>query len=184
MDATVELQLPGATPDRRAVAADVVSSAYLAFGPEILARLRGLVRDEHAAEDLAQETFLRLHSEMLAGPGPTNVRAWLHCVAGNLATSRGRRSQVAARWAPRLAGRDEASSTEEIVLRREYDGRLRAVLGALRPIDREVLLLAAAGLSGPEIAARLGRTQVATRTLLCRARSRLREGLASGEAVA
>ncbi|HMJ81385.1 MAG TPA: sigma factor-like helix-turn-helix DNA-binding protein, partial [Candidatus Dormibacteraeota bacterium] len=45
---------------------------------------------------------------------------------------------------------------------------------------RLALLLAAQGQSGREIAAALGRTESATRTILCRARRRLRDELARG----
>ena len=45
--------------------------------------------------------------------------------------------------------------------------------------DRTALMLAAHGFSGREIAAALGRSELATRSLICRARIRLRERLES-----
>jgi DNA-directed RNA polymerase specialized sigma24 family protein len=45
------------------------------------------------------------------------------------------------------------------------------------------LMMAARGFSGREIAAALGRSEVATRTLLCRARQRLRNRLLQEELV-
>jgi DNA-directed RNA polymerase specialized sigma24 family protein len=48
------------------------------------------------------------------------------------------------------------------------------VLAGLSASDRNALVLAAQGYHGPEIAASLGRTSGATRTLLCRARSKVR----------
>ncbi len=153
----------------------VVEWAYATFRGELEGRLDGLVRDHAVAEELAQETFLRLHTEVQAGRTPGNVRAWLHRVAGNLVTSRGRHVQVAARHAPRLVAVDEGASTEEIALRHDEGGRIVLALAELRPRERAVLVMAASGLSGPEIATRIGRTPIATRTLLCRARLHLRE---------
>lgn len=152
--------------------------AFRRHAPELLGYLRGVVRDEMAAEDLVQEAFLRLHAETMGGRAPSNTRAWLFRVAGNLAMSRGRHLQVAARHAPALQVLDGGSvAAEEVVVRRERDQEVVRALATLRPLDREILLLAASGRSGPEIAHHLGRSDVATRTLLCRARRRLRDAI-------
>jgi RNA polymerase sigma-70 factor, ECF subfamily len=161
-----------------------VERAYELFHAEIERRLTGLLRDGDIAEELAQEAFLRLHVEVSAGRSPDNVRAWLHRVAANLVTSRGRHAQVAQRQAPRLATIGEATSTEDLAVRHDGEARLRLALAELRPGEREILLLAASGFSGPEIAARLGRSQSATRTLLCRARRHLRQRVARLESAA
>ena len=158
-----------------------VEQAYGAFHAELVRRLSGLLRDHDAAEELAQEAFLRLHVEVSAGRSPNNVRAWLHRVAGNLVTSRGRHAQVTARRIPRLVTAETGASTEEIAVRHDGEDRLRAAIAELRPGEREILLLAASGYSGPEIAARLGRSQAASRTILCRARMHLREQVARME---
>jgi RNA polymerase sigma-70 factor (ECF subfamily) len=155
-------------PDR------VVVDAFEAYGPEIHRHLRSLVRNDADAEDLGQETFLRLHTEVRGGRAPQDPRAWLHRVAANLAMSRGRHLQVEARTAPRLREREEGSGAEDQVIRRDEHRHLSAALATLSETDREVLLLAAAGYGSAEIAERLGRTPLATRTLLCRARARLR----------
>lgn len=165
-------------------APDLVGRAYEIYGPAILGYLRGLTRDPEVASDLTQEAFLRLHVEVGAGRTPDDVRAWLYRVAANLAMSRGRRVQVAARHAPTLLDPDAGRSTEQVILDRERDAALRSALAQLPERDRDVLLLAAAGVTGPELADRLGRTQLATRTLLCRARAKLRAYVASIEGAA
>jgi hypothetical protein len=88
--------------------ADVLTDAFLAYGGEVGAHLRALLRNGSDAEDLHQEAFLRLHAQAAAGRPPENVRAWLHRVAINLAMSRGRHIQVEARMAPRLRDDDDA----------------------------------------------------------------------------
>jgi RNA polymerase sigma-70 factor (ECF subfamily) len=155
-------------------AANLVADAYQAYGSEIARFLTARTRDREAAEDLSHEAFVRLQTETMAGRPPDDVRAWLYRVAANLATSRGRHAQVAERYAPRLFRSDSTRSPEDVAVDRERDALLRAALARLDDRDRDVVLLAAAGVSGPELANHLGRTQLATRTLLCRARARLR----------
>ena len=138
---------------------------------------RSFVREDAAAEDLAQEAFLRLAHEVRAGRTPDNVAAWLFRVTANLATSRARRAAVAARFADSLDRPEAEPDPEAMTLDLERYQALRAALDELGPTDRTAVLMAAHGYRGPEIAARLGRTQLATRTLLCRARGRLRARL-------
>jgi DNA-directed RNA polymerase specialized sigma24 family protein len=102
------------------------------------------------------------------------VRSWLFRVAANLATSRARRNNVAVRRAPDLVRRDVAPSPEQELLDREAARLLAGQLDHLPEHARTALLLAADGYSGPEIARLIGRSELATRSLICRHRSRLR----------
>src|SRR3990172_10742318 len=79
--------------DVRRYAEDV----YGAHGPRLHGWLIGMTRDEATAEDLTHEAFVRLLREAAAGRAPNDPGAWLHRVAANLATSRGRRIAVADR---------------------------------------------------------------------------------------
>ena len=64
------------------------------------------------------------------------------------------------------------------VIAAERAEAVHRVLATLRPVERQAVLLAAEGVGGPEIALLIGRTQLATRALLCRARRRMRPALA------
>jgi RNA polymerase sigma-70 factor, ECF subfamily len=152
----------------------LVGEAYLAHGPALVGFLRAYTRDFTLAEDLAQEAFLRLAREVAAGRTPDNVGAWLFRVGRNLATSRARRSAVATRLAPSLVQPGSQDAPEAIAIRAEQTDALRAAMADLPADHRAAVLLAAAGYPGPEIAARLHRTPLATRALLCRVRGRLR----------
>jgi DNA-directed RNA polymerase specialized sigma24 family protein len=73
-----------------------------------------------------------------------------------------------------------ARSPEDTLMRREASGELAEALRTLRPDARTALLLAAEGFTGREVAAAIGRSEEATRTLMCRARMQLRTTLTTG----
>lgn len=157
-----------------------VADAFEAYYAELYSFLRRSTRDERAAEDLLQETFLRLTREVDAGRTPEHLRGWLYRVASNLVVSRGRRSVTALAWMSqhgRQAIGGVADSPETDVLARERRSGLDAVLATLPAEARTALLLSADGFSGEEIAAAIGRSHGATRTLLSRARVRVRLAL-------
>src|SRR5262245_11741453 len=157
-----------------------VADAFESYAAELYSFLRRSTRDERAAEDLLQETFLRLTKEVDAGRTPEQLRGWLYRVASNLVVSRGRRSTTAFAWMT-AHGRQEVGgvvdSPEAQVLARERRSGLDAVLSTLPAEARTALLLSANGFSGEEIAAAIGRSHGATRTLLSRARVRVRIAL-------
>jgi RNA polymerase sigma factor (sigma-70 family) len=154
-----------------------VRATYEDHQRELYSFARAAVRDEEAAEDIVAEAFLRLTRELTAGRRPEHPRAWLYRVVSNLMVSRGRRRAVAERALSALLRRDVEGSPEEAFLHRELHDDLERTLATLPRDARVGLLLAAHGFSGREIAATLGRSESACRTLLCRARLRLRDQL-------
>jgi RNA polymerase sigma-70 factor (ECF subfamily) len=170
------------SPDPAAVEI-FVRDAYDTHQRELFGFLLRATRDAAAAEDMVQESFLRLCRELQRGAEPpVNVRAWLYRVAGNLAVSRGRHATVARRWLDRVRSEEEAfEAPERTALRFERHEQLQEVLAELPRDQRVGLLMAAQGFSGHEVALALGRTDVSTRTMLCRARVRLRSILQGEE---
>lgn len=179
-----EQVVPVLEPLHPAVGADEVelSELYLQYRGEILAFLIPMTRDREVAEDVLQDTFIRLIREARASRMPSNVRAWLYRVAANVAISRGRRVATWLRIVPRLLDWGEAPRPEAEFLHRERDAELHAALARLRPDRRTALLLAAEGFDGHEIAALIGRSEPATRTLLYRSRIELRRLAEAAEA--
>jgi RNA polymerase sigma factor (sigma-70 family) len=171
-----EQAVPVLEPLHPAVPTDQVelSELYLQYRGEILAFLIPMTRDREVAEDVLQDTFIRLIREARAGRMPDNPRAWLYRVAANLAISRGRRVATWLRIVPRLLDRREPPRPEAEFLHRERDAELHAALARLQPDGRAALLLAAQGFNGHEIATFIGRSEPATRTLLYRSRIELR----------
>ena len=172
---------------RTALADAVVVAAWTDHHAEVFAFLVRTARDPEVAEDLLQEAYLRLTREVRAGRTPDNIRAWLYRVGANLAVSRGRRISAALRAVVRLGNAPAATRAEDApeagYLQREGRAALVGVLADLDPGARAALLLSSEGFSGHEIAAAIGRSEAATRTLLCRTRMRVRSRLESAEAV-
>jgi RNA polymerase sigma-70 factor (ECF subfamily) len=159
----------------------VVLGAYESHRSELYGFLIRATRDRELAEDLLQETFARLLREARAGRRPSDPRAWLFRVAANLAVSSGRRQQALQRWAPFLARHDDHLSAEQSYLQRETSDRVEAALKHVSPDARAALLLAAHGAGTAEVARAIGRTELATRSLLCRSRLKLRDHLQETE---
>lgn len=159
-----------------------VARAFEEFQADVHGFAIHATRDRDAAADVTQEAFVRLLDQVEQRGVPANTRAWLLRVASNLVVTGHRRQSVADRW-QRWIARDEVSadSPEGSYLRRERQQRIHAALGGVHPDARVALLLAANGFSGREIAAAIGRTELATRTLLCRAKAELRSRLAEQE---
>ncbi len=157
---------------------DAIVVAYLAeHGPALERALTTFTRDPDEAADLVQEVALRLLLEARAGRVPDRPAAWAMTVGRNLAISRARRRQTAERSADRLTPPTAMPSPESTVLERERDSALADALRSVSAADRQAVVLAAHGYHGREIASELGRTELATRALLCRARGRLRARL-------
>lgn len=139
-----------------------------------------LVRDEHAADDLTQDTLLAALESRPRGEG--SLRPWLARVLRNRVTERFRRGAALARRESE-ASRDEAlPSSDELVARGELQRRLvEAVLGLDEPGRTLVLLRYYEGLEPTEIARRLGRPAGSVRVQLHRALARLRAHFANVE---
>ncbi|MDQ3688750.1 MAG: sigma-70 family RNA polymerase sigma factor [Chloroflexota bacterium] len=162
-----------------AALAMLASTAYADHADALRSRFAAYTRDQAAAEDLVHETFVRLLIELAAGRQPRHLRGWLFRVGLNLATSRARHHKVARRRAPELVWRGVAPSPEDELIERESAALLTGRLAALPHDVRAALLLSADGYSGAEIARRIGRSELATRSLICRHRRGLRDSVAA-----
>lgn len=173
----------GATPrapqPAGGLARDLASLMFERHHDELHRAALRTCRDPEAAEDLVQEALLRLMLEVDAKGAPDNTRAWLHRVIANLAISLGRRSTVRRKYASALVSRDEPATPEAIILHHEARSAIASAMEMLPERARAALLLSASGYSGVEIAAAIGRSDCATRTLMSRARVKVRERVAA-----
>lgn len=172
----VSLRRPGADANAQAV----ILAAWEDHARDLHAFARSLVRDPEAAEDLVSEAYLRLVRETYAGRAPDDARAWLYRVTANMVLSRGRRIATARRFLGRLVDHRVGESAESSHARLDLGDDLREALLALPADSRVAIVMSARGATGREIAAAIGRSEAATRTLLTRARQRLRARLEAG----
>jgi RNA polymerase sigma-70 factor, ECF subfamily len=154
--------------------ADVALAAFDHHQRALTSYAYALTRDREAADDLVQETFVRLINELQKGRQPENIQAWLFRVCSNLVVSGARRRNVAQRFITQITPHDTEVDAEYETLRREMSGELLDGLARLAPDARVALVMAAHGFSGREIADALGRTETSTRTMMFRAREQMR----------
>jgi RNA polymerase sigma-70 factor (ECF subfamily) len=158
-----------------------VAEAYAAYARELQTYVVTRFGSRMVPEDVVHEAFARLVRETAAGREPVFVRAWLYRVAHNLVVSELRRPLAI----EPAAEHDERSpsgcarSAEAEHEARSLSPEIREALDALSSDARTAILMSADGYSGREIAAAVGRSELATRALLCRARRLLRAILAT-----
>jgi RNA polymerase sigma-70 factor (ECF subfamily) len=151
--------------------------AYTAHHEELFSFLCSATRDRDVAEDLLQDLFLRLIRQERSGRLPDAVRPWLYRVASNLVIDRGRRLASGRRWLERLVSPESAEPADAQLLRREQASTVELALEHVSPEARVALLMSGHGFSGEEIAAAIGRSHNATRSLMSRARVTVRQHL-------
>lgn len=139
------------------------------WGPGVYRFALGLVRHPEEAEDVLQETFLKLMRHLDAGADEANLRAWVFTVAANACRDRIRRR---ARWLPWTSKTDQRVQPEVLP---DDDSRMRAAQTALQRLptrDRLLVTLRAQGLSYRDIAAAMSLQPTSVGRLLARALDR------------
>jgi RNA polymerase sigma-70 factor (ECF subfamily) len=181
--ATIPTQRVVPDAHARSLERDELDAVYTVHQRDLYAFALRTTRDHDAAEDAVAEAFARLLREWRRGHRPDNVGGWLFRVTANVILSGRRRRAVADRWRAVLGrGAPAAAADPELeALAHEQRSELESTLAVLPPEARAALLLAANGFHSAEIAAAIGRSDGATRTLLCRSRMRMRELLEAGE---
>jgi RNA polymerase sigma-70 factor, ECF subfamily len=164
MEAVLSVTLPDAKWDsERLQSADPRSAVLDQYDREYIALKRYacfLGIEPEAAEDLVQESFLKLYQHLLGGGDRSNLRAWLYRVVHNLARNRQTAAGAVYTELADLAGIAEpvakAATPEQALLARERDIALARAVAELPPAQRECLGLRAQGLKYREIADVLG----------------------------
>jgi len=136
-----------------------------------------VVRNAAEAEDIVQDVFLRVLEHQPKLGSIVEIRPWLVRIAWNLAIDRTRKvrpSQLDDLFAAELLSREAA--TDQALAGSEQTRRVLRAMERLPPRERQALLLSAMEeLSNAEIAAVMNRSESSVRSLIFRARTRLRE---------
>ena len=146
--------------------------------PTVLAIARRMLRDDAEAEDVAQETMLRLWRNAAGLElGPHGVRPWLRRVASNLCIDRvrARRNTTVVEEVP-----EESAPPSQVrhIAERELGARVDAALQALPERQRlAITLFHYEGMSQIEVGEVLGISDEAVESLLARARRTLKVAL-------
>jgi RNA polymerase sigma-70 factor (ECF subfamily) len=150
--------------------AATVDAVYQRFFPVIREKCRSMLRDSDDAQDVAQETFVRLWQSRLDLEDPKRVAAWVYRTATHLAVDRIRRNARGAEVrgveadAPAPAG-DARVHTRQLLER--LAGKIPADELELAFLDR------VDGLTQPESAQVLGVSERTVRRMLVRLDERL-----------
>ena len=164
--------------------------------PRLLALAARMLGDRMEAEDVAQETFVRVWKQAPHWrEGEARFDTWLHRVAMNLCYDRLRlRRETPTGFEPDTLVKQEPdapsiepndpndpSEPQAALEARQHGARVRAALAALPPRQREALVLTYyQELSNAEAAGLMGLTVDALESLLVRARRGVRAYLAEG----
>lgn len=145
----------------------MVAQLYPLYFEELTRFLTGLLKSRAAAEDVAQETFLRAleHAEQFEAYDRAACRAWLYRTAKRICIDRFRR-------------RSCAPLPEDGVFREDdHTGPEVAELIALLPAHERALFVLNAfeSCSAKELADQFGLKPATVRQRLCSARARLRQ---------
>ncbi len=146
--------------------------------PTVLAIARRMLRDDAEAEDVAQDTMLRLWRNAAGLElGPHGVRPWLRRVASNLCIDRvrARRNTTVVEEVP-----EESAPASQVrhLAERELGARVDAALQALPERQRlAITLFHYEGMSQIEVGGVLGISDEAVESLLARARRTLKVAL-------
>ncbi|MGE0359884.1 MAG: RNA polymerase sigma factor [Vicinamibacterales bacterium] len=168
--------------------ADAFDDVHAAFNVPLFTFLVRLSRRRDVAEDLLEETWLRLVTHARRLRPDTRLGPWLFTVARNLHTSFRRSRLLEDSAATSLMGLwpvgRAGSSPFEATAASELERRIERALAALPVASREVLLLVAvAGLDPSDAADVCGVTPEALRQRLHRARAALARALERDAAV-
>jgi RNA polymerase sigma-70 factor, ECF subfamily len=181
---------PHDADERRLVArlkageAQALEELYLAYRKPVFGFLLRLAKDRYLAEDLFQNTWLKVSRSVERLRDDTEIKAWIFTVARNEFRSHRRwqlidLSRIFLFYRDREAPEREAAdeSDESMAL-----ATLERGLAALHASDREVLLLVCVeGMDPQQAATVLGISHAALRQRLGRARARLKGVLAKLE---
>jgi len=156
---------------------------YREHGAAVAALCRSLLSDRGEAEDAAQQVFLSAHRALLGGTRPREPLAWLLAVARNECYGRFRERETT----PVPAGEAPDGATADASVDVLRAGELASMwdeVGRMPRAQREAFLLREIrGLSYAQLAEELSLSTPSVRSLLLRARTRLRQrlgGVAAG----
>ena len=153
---------------------------YDLFAKAIFNFIWRLVGASQEAEDLTQDTFIKVHTELVKLRDPAQFKYWLYRIARNEVYQRFRRSQKVVTvsidddevgYHEILPADDSANDPEQRFLSKELNDVIQAALEQMSPKYRDVFVLAVfQKLTYAEITRVVGRSLLSVKTDIYRAR--------------
>jgi RNA polymerase sigma-70 factor (ECF subfamily) len=180
---SIAARAPVAQAELTVQARELAARCYLEERNAVYRYLVALGTNPSEAQDLTQETFLKLYVALCHRRQIENVRAWLFTVASRLALNQRRwwryrppaSEEDVARWM--RSERDPQATPEETLLHQEAACRLDAAISGLSRQQQACLQLRAEGFRYREIARILGISLTTVAEFLHRAIAGLKKAL-------
>lgn len=141
--------------------------------------LNGIVSDLSVAEELTEDTFLKLVLKKPRFSAGCSFKTWLYTIGRNLALDylkRSRRTTVCLDDCPEIS--DEEQNLERQYIQQENQIMLHHAMRKLKPEYRQVLwLVYFEGFRCAEVGKIMGKSESTTHTLVSRARQALKQKL-------
>ena len=159
--------------------AQVISAVYDQYFPEIYRYVRYRYNDEHIAEDIASDVFVRLLEAVQNGRGPrSNLKTWLFATASHIVTDHMRRKYRAPVEILSEDMLDLTSAPHDEFDRRQQTRDFRQAYAQLTPEQQHVLALRfGEGYSLEETASALNKNVNAVKALQFRALAALQRSI-------
>jgi len=151
---------------------------YARYQPRVHAFALRRLGDADRADDVTSQVFVRVLKALpayKAGKHAESFQAWLFTIARNIVTDAHRRERphLPVTELDAIAHADPDPMEQAIAA--EARAQLRTLLAALTPTQHRIVELRLSGLTGQEIADRLGMSLAATKSAQYRAFTRLRD---------
>jgi RNA polymerase sigma-70 factor, ECF subfamily len=168
MTSTHERSKPG-LPAARTESQEALDfeSIFQEYWNRVCAVIYRLVGDPDETQDLALETFMRLHQN--PPEDSTNLAGWLYRVATRLGLNSLRSHARRQRYESEASQLNKPASVEKLLEASQERQQVLAAIQRMKPQAAELILLRSAGLSYAEIAAALDIRSSSVGTLLRRA---------------
>jgi RNA polymerase sigma-70 factor, ECF subfamily len=176
LDASDAILVSRALSEREAFAA-----LYLRYVEEMGRFCFLRLRDEDAARDATQQIFAQALAGLVHYRETGQFRAWLYTIARHVLANQARGRHVTFTLETALEAVDPGLTPEETATATLEQHALLAAVSRLPDDQQTAVQLRLAGLTGPEIAAVMGRSHDAVKKLQLRALQRLRTELATSD---
>lgn len=188
MTRTTSSPQPPAPDARTGVVTTAVDALWREFREALWAFIRARVPDDHAADDVLQAAFLRMHRALEAGGEPEQPRAWVHAVTRSALTDHYRAEASLARRHAAATGEGNGAGLvfddlgpapaleDEADVALELARCVRPLLGNLEDPYREALeMTTLEGVTQSAAAERLGISVSGMKSRVQRGRRQLRD---------